>query len=195
MIGKVLVVSVEMFCSWLIQLWISDVWGMPVSLWLLMNLAVACLKKCMTTGAAACVVHLAVNWTNVLTTCWCGVAWLILTDLFWSCTAKLSSKVCDHAKGSRIMRAIHSTECYEETDQHWFHDDQWFVLSLILCMLIRGSCEILTHQGERYDHVLIRTGPAADPLLFADAVQRSSAYRITGLVTVVDSGMLLVCRK
>jgi len=44
--------------------------------------------------------------------------------------------------------------------------------------------------GERYDHVLIRTGPAADPLLFADAVQRSSAYRITGLVTVVDSGML-----
>lgn len=62
-------------------------------------------------------------------------------------------------------------------------------------MLIRGSCEILTHQGERYDHVLIRTGPAADPLLFADAVQRSSAYRITGLVTVVDSGMLLVCRK
>lgn len=44
--------------------------------------------------------------------------------------------------------------------------------------------------GERYDHVLIRTGPAADPLLFADAVQRSSAYRISGLVTVVDSAML-----
>lgn len=44
--------------------------------------------------------------------------------------------------------------------------------------------------GERYDHVLIRTGPAADPLLFADAVQRSRAYRISGLVTVVDSAML-----
>ena len=32
-------------------------------------------------------------------------------------------------------------------------------------------------QGERYDHVLIRTGPAADPLIFADAVQRSSAVQ------------------
>ncbi|CAE7355046.1 Cbwd1 [Symbiodinium sp. CCMP2592] len=41
--------------------------------------------------------------------------------------------------------------------------------------------------GERYDHVLIRTGPAADPLIFADAVQRSSAYRIAGIVTVVDA--------
>jgi len=41
--------------------------------------------------------------------------------------------------------------------------------------------------GERYDHVLIRTGPAADPLIFADAVQRSSAYKIAGIVTVVDA--------
>ncbi|CAE7194492.1 Cbwd1 [Symbiodinium sp. CCMP2456] len=41
--------------------------------------------------------------------------------------------------------------------------------------------------GERYDHVLIRTGPAADPLIFADAVQRSSAYKIAGIVTVIDA--------
>ena len=37
--------------------------------------------------------------------------------------------------------------------------------------------------------MLIRTGPAADPLLFADAVQRCSAYRIAGLVTLVDPAM------
>lgn len=46
-------------------------------------------------------------------------------------------------------------------------------------------------KGERYDLVLIRTGPAADPLIFADAVLRSPSYRIAGLVTVLDAAMNL----
>ncbi|CAE7456942.1 Cbwd1 [Symbiodinium natans] len=41
--------------------------------------------------------------------------------------------------------------------------------------------------GEQYDHVLIRTGPAADPMIFADAVQRSRSYTVAGVVTVVDA--------
>mmetsp|Transcript_22339 Transcript_22339/g.51789 ORF Transcript_22339/g.51789 Transcript_22339/m.51789 type:complete len:365 (-) Transcript_22339:106-1200(-) len=45
----------------------------------------------------------------------------------------------------------------------------------------------MTMWGEQYDHVIIRTGPAADPMIFADAVQRSSAYGIAGIVTVVDA--------
>ena len=35
--------------------------------------------------------------------------------------------------------------------------------------------------------MLIRTGPAADPMIFADAVQRSRSYTVAGVVTVVDA--------
>lgn len=55
--------------------------------------------------------------------------------------------------------------------------------------LLGFTCLMNRGQGERYDHVLIRTGPAADPLLFADAVQRSRAYRIAGLITLLDPAM------
>ena len=77
----------------------------------------------------------------------------------------------------------------------------WPAHQLFAAMLFFGPIALLAlaipelwqkqSKGERYDLVLIRTGPAADPLIFADAVLRSPSYRIAGLVTVLDAAMNL----
>lgn len=41
--------------------------------------------------------------------------------------------------------------------------------------------------GERYDRIIIRVGPVADPLLFSTAAARAGNFRVEGLVAVAEA--------